>query len=64
VDAICRGLQQNVLEAGKKGSLDLGPTDKQAQIQGDLRINLLNSKYIPQYGITTVFKTIKSNLIN
>jgi hypothetical protein len=59
VEAICRGLQQKVLAAGKKDSLDLGPTDKQAQIQAASRITFLNSKYISQCGITTIFKTIK-----
>ena len=56
MDDICRGLQHNVIAAGKKDYLDLGKTDEQVQIQAALRINLLNSKYMSQYGIATIFK--------
>jgi hypothetical protein len=46
VGGICHGLPQQVVAAGKKDSLGLGKTDKKAQMQAALRINLLNSKYM------------------
>jgi hypothetical protein len=46
VGGICHGIPQQVVAAGKKDSLDLGQTDKKAQMQAALRITLLNSKYI------------------
>jgi hypothetical protein len=58
VGGICGGLPQQVVAAGTKDSLHLGQTDKKAQMQTALKITLLNSKYIPQYGITTNFKKL------